>query len=468
MPTMTVSSGARSCKDPCAALAAAGLQDPVLKPGDAAYTERINTLWSASARLAPACIVTPRNAAEVSTVLQVLQRTPEARFAIRGRGVSHWAGGNNIDGGVHIDLGVHFVGATYDPATKLASVLPGSHWGAVLRELELQHDVGVVGGRHGNVGVGGFVTGGGCSYYPAKYGFGCDNVVNAEVVLADGRVVNANKDENADLFRALKGGCANFGIVTRFDLFTFPSGPVWGGVRINDASQGPALARSVVNFTTKARKNRGAAYLVNWTYNPLLGKEPVIVQFLVDTDGVANGPAFAEALQTTAFADDLTTRRADQLVDGYLEPSGKRNVWFTLTFANDVRVVDKAALLNAGFVADVLAAVPADQLSAQSMFHPMPKLFFELGRGRGGNVLGMDRVEGDSLQWMIACQCETAEQEKVLHERLLRFKNDLADYARSIGVLRDWQYINYADPTQDPVASYGPDNVAFLKQVSAK
>ncbi|KAL8376544.1 hypothetical protein RB595_007577 [Gaeumannomyces hyphopodioides] len=466
--TMTVSAGPCSHKNPCTALAAAGLQDPVLKPGDAAYTERINTLWSASARLAPACIVTPKDAAEVSVVLQVLQKSPKAKFAIRSRGHSHWAGGNNVDGGVEIDLSAHFVGATYDADTRLASVLPASRWGTVLKDLELQHGVAVVGGRDGNVGIGGFLTGGGNSYYTGKYGFGCDNVVNAEVVLADGRIVNVNKDENADLFKALKGGWGNFGIVTRFDLFTFPSGPVWGGARFNNVSQGAAVAGSMVNFTTNARKNPGAAYLINWTYNPAIGKEPVLAQFMIDTDGVASGPAFTEALQSTQLFNDFTTRRMDQLIDAYLLPAGKRNVWFTLTFANDVRVINRAAELNVGFVADMLEAVPADQLATQVLFQPMPKLFFDLGQAKGGNILGMDRVEGDSLQWLLACTVETPEQEKLLHERSLRFKAELAEYAKSIGVLREWQYINYVDPTQDAVDSYGPDNVAFLKQVSAK
>ncbi|KLU85268.1 hypothetical protein MAPG_04296 [Magnaporthiopsis poae ATCC 64411] len=124
--------------------------------------------------------------------------------------------------------------------------------------------------------------------------------------------------------------------------------------------------------------------------------------------------------------------------------------------------------LNPAFVADMLKAVPADQLGTQSLFQPLPKLFSELGREKGGNVMGMDRVEGDSLLWLVACTVQTAEQEKVLQERLLRLKNDLVDYARSIGALRDWQYINYANPTQSPVETYGPENVAFLKQVSAK
>lgn len=467
MSAMTASAGPCS-SDPCAALSAAGLQDPILRPNSTAYQDRINPLWSASARLAPACIVTPKDANEVALVLKALQKTPKAKFAIRGRGHSHWAGGDNVDGGVQIDLSLHFVGVTYNPDTKLASVLPASRWGTVFEELERQHGVAVVGGRDGNLGIGGFLTGGGNSFPTAKYGFGCDNVVNAEVVLADGRIVNVNKDENADLFKALKGGWGNFGIVTRFDLFTFPSSPVWGGLRVATLSQGAAVADSMVNFTANYHKNRGSAYLINWTYSPSMGKDPVISLFLVDTEGVEKGPAFAEALKIPEIMDALSVNRLDKLVDTYALPAGKRHVWYTLTFANDARVVNKAAELNTVFVADLLKVVPAEQLGTQLLVQPMPKIFFEHGVEKGGNVMGMDRVDGDSLQLLIACTVETAEQEKFLHERSAKLKDDVAAFAKSIGALRDWEYLNYADPTQDPFDSYGAANVAFLKQVSAK
>lgn len=453
---------------PCDALKALGLQEPILLPGDAAYAEQINTIWSASARLEPACIVTPKDAAEVSKVLKTLHKNPQAKFAIRSRGHGHYAGGNNLDGGVEIDLSLHFVGATYDPATKLASVLPATRWGVVLQTLEAEYGVDVVAGREGNVGVGGFLTGAGNSWHTGRHGFACDNIANAEVVLADGSIVNANKNENPDLFKALKGGKGNFGIVTRFDLYTFPAVSTWGGLRIGDISQGPLIAQSVVNFTSNIAKNPGTSYLVNWSYDLNISPDPVVVQFVIDTDGVVNNPVFAEALSGTEIMNDFSLRPNGQLVDDYRTVGGKHNVWFTLTFANDIRVVNKAAELNAIFIADLLKAIPANEVTTQSTFQPMPKVFFDIGVAKGGNVLGMDRYEGDSIQWLITCTVATAEQEKILHEKSLQFTNDLSAFASSIGALRDWQYINYADPSQDPISSYGPENVAFLKQVSAK
>lgn len=93
-------------------------------------------------------------------------------------------------------------------------------------------NVMVAGGRERDVAVAGFLLGGGTSLYTCRVGFGCDQVVNFEVVLADGRIVQANPDQHADLFKVLKGGGSNFGIVTRFDMHAFPMSPngIWDAV----------------------------------------------------------------------------------------------------------------------------------------------------------------------------------------------------------------------------------------------
>ena len=106
---------------------------------------------------------------------------------------------------------------SYDSDTKLASLQPGSMWRDVYNTLT-PHGVTTPGGRADLVGVGGFITGGGYSFYHGARGFACDNVKNFEVVLADGRIVNANVDENGELWRALKGSSGNIGFVTRFDM----------------------------------------------------------------------------------------------------------------------------------------------------------------------------------------------------------------------------------------------------------
>lgn len=128
---------------------------------------------------------------------------------------------NSIENGVTIDL-THLNSTTYDAATNIASVGTGARWGDVYSALD-EVGVSVTGGRQGIVGVGGLLLGGGVGWTTPRTGFGCDSVVNYEVVLASGLIVNANASVHSDLWRALKGGSSNFGIVTRFDIEAFPA-----------------------------------------------------------------------------------------------------------------------------------------------------------------------------------------------------------------------------------------------------
>lgn len=90
-------------------------------------------------------------------------------------------------------------------------------------------DLTAAGGRLGPVGVPGLLLAGGVNFYGNQVGFAADTVINYEVVLADGSIVEANKKSNPDLFWALKGGSSNFGLVTRFDMHTIKSSKVWAG-----------------------------------------------------------------------------------------------------------------------------------------------------------------------------------------------------------------------------------------------
>lgn len=97
--------------------------------------------------------------------------------------------------------------------TKTASIGAGALWSDAYAALE-KHGVTLPGGRTSTVGVVGFLLGGDNNFFSSNVGLGCDNVVNFEVVLGSGKVVIANKDTNPDLYKALKGGSSNFGIVT--------------------------------------------------------------------------------------------------------------------------------------------------------------------------------------------------------------------------------------------------------------
>ena len=89
--------------------------------------------------------------------------------------------------------------------------------------------VATVLGQCPSVGVGGFLLGGGVGPLMSKYGLGCDNILAAELVLADGRQVRASAHENPDLYWAIRGGGGNFGIVTAFEVALHPVSKVFAG-----------------------------------------------------------------------------------------------------------------------------------------------------------------------------------------------------------------------------------------------
>ncbi|KAF2663237.1 FAD-binding domain-containing protein [Microthyrium microscopicum] len=203
----------------------------ILKANTAAFMVIQNTYWSDNARdIEPACFIQPKTTQDVSKIVAHLT-TPdniECRFAIKSGGHTFWAGAANLQGGITMDLSkLNQIDIAADK--KIAKIGPGNRWGAVFEAVE-KEGMAVAGGRMSSVGVGGLLTGGGLSFFQPFGGFSCDGILNHEVVLANGSIVNANRNENPDLHRALKGGGNNFGIVTRFDLHMFPKPKLWGGI----------------------------------------------------------------------------------------------------------------------------------------------------------------------------------------------------------------------------------------------
>ena len=108
------------------------------------------------------------------------------------------------------------------------AVGPGNTWFDVYTKLEVM-GLSVIGGRVSGIGVGGLTLGGGISFFSGRYGWACDNVNTYEVVFADGSIQEVTYATYPDLYFALRGGGNNFGIATRFDLFTFEQGDLWAG-----------------------------------------------------------------------------------------------------------------------------------------------------------------------------------------------------------------------------------------------
>ncbi|KAK7923526.1 hypothetical protein PG985_007597 [Apiospora marii] len=413
----------------------------VLTPDDPQYAERIESYWCNSAKLRPSYIVQPQSAAEVARVVKALADTRQP-FAVRGGGHTNWAGSNNIAGGATIDLGCHLNRTRYHADTQLADVEPGAKWKNVYAELE-KHGRVVAGGREAEVGVGGFLLGGGIAFQSASYGFACDSVVEYEVVLADGSIVIADaKGDHADLFRVLKGGSNNFGIVTRFTMRTIPAGPIWGGMALRPMSTLAASADATVNFTANSAKDPDSNFQL------VVGHQP---QFGDDADVIIN------------ICNNMAAVK---------EPEAHRdNIWYTVTFKSDASIILKAAELHALLVKELKGKVTDADFTSHVAFQPLPRLFVEKSHAtnEGGNVLGLEQNPGDSILMQAGVSVRTQELAAWADPKVAALLEGVKRFAGTIeGGLLPWIYLNYAHPSQKVLQSYGPENVRRMREAAAR
>jgi FAD/FMN-containing dehydrogenase len=201
------------------------LGDKISFPDTKSYNATLASYWSKQeSALHPNCILQPTTAHDVAAALKVISKQKDCRFSIKGHGHAPAAGFANSNGGVTIDM-TTLASVSLNKKSTIASIGAGAKWLDVYQYLN-GSGAQVAGGRNGNVGVGGLLIGGGISHFTTNVGWACDKVVNYEVILANGILINANKKENSDLFLALKGGGNNFGVVTRFDIETFPQSDI--------------------------------------------------------------------------------------------------------------------------------------------------------------------------------------------------------------------------------------------------
>ncbi|MGA8210805.1 MAG: FAD-binding oxidoreductase [Nocardioidaceae bacterium] len=206
------------------------LRGRLLTPGDEGYDEA-RAVYNAMIDRRPAVIVQCRDAADVVACVR-FGVSHGVDLAIRGGG--HNAGGLGVaDGALVVDLReMHSV--TVDPARGLVRVDGGCVW-ADVDHATVGFGMATPSGFIASTGVGGLTLGGGIGYLTRRFGLTIDNLVSADVVLADGSLVVADESEHADLFWALRGGGGNFGVVTSFTFRCHPIGQ--GGVIIG----GPVL-----------------------------------------------------------------------------------------------------------------------------------------------------------------------------------------------------------------------------------
>jgi FAD/FMN-containing dehydrogenase len=216
----------------------------VLLPGDDGY-ESARQIWNGMIDRRPAVIACCRTTDDVIHAV-AFARVHELPVSIRGGGHSP-AGHAVCDGGLMIDFSL-MKRIDIDPVRQTARVEPGLRWGEVDQETQ-RHGLATTGGTIANTGVSGLTLGGGLGWLAGRYGLTCDNLLAAEIVTGDGKLLRASATENTDLFWALRGGGGNFGIVTAFEFELHEVGPtVIGGMVAHPLERAGEILRFYRDF----------------------------------------------------------------------------------------------------------------------------------------------------------------------------------------------------------------------------
>ena len=210
-------------------------------PGDEGFADACN-IWNGSITRRPAVVARCLGSDDVAAALLFAQEH-DLEVSVRGGGHG-FAGFALCDGGLTIDLSL-LKSVSVDPQAGRVTCGGGVTW-AELDAATQEHGLAVPGGQISHTGIGGLTLGGGFGWLTRKAGLTCDNLLGAEVVLADGRVVRASVEENADLYWAIRGGGGNFGVVTSFEFRLAEVGPMVNvGLFFFGLDQGAAMLRFV-------------------------------------------------------------------------------------------------------------------------------------------------------------------------------------------------------------------------------
>lgn len=310
------------------------LRGPVLSPQDPGFADATR-LWNGMIDTTPGLVVQPTGTADVVAAVEHA-RGHGLRLSVRGGG-HNIAGTALADGGLTVDMS-RLRAVLVNPEARTAIVQAGCLLGDVDRETQV-HGLATPLGFISEVGVAGLTLGGGLGYLTRRFGWTVDNLLEVEIVTADGRVRRASRDEHADLFWGIRGAGANLGIVTSFTLRLHEVGPTaYGGLIAWPFERAGEILRAYRTLTTTAPREL-AVWMMLFRAPPApFMPEPwhgervcaMAVCHTGDPDDVDEALAPIRALGEPIV--DLLSEQPYHQVQSYLdvtEPKGQHYYWRT-------------------------------------------------------------------------------------------------------------------------------------------
>ena len=429
----------------------------VAKPGEAGYAEAV-AIWNGVIERRPSIVVRCANSKDVSEAVLFAQ-SMSLEISVRGGG--HGFSGNALtDGGLMIDLSF-MKSVSIDPVGKRATAEGGVTWGEMDAATQ-KHGLAVVGGMITHTGIAGLTLGGGIGWLTTLAGLTCDNLVGAELVTAEGKVLRVSETEEPDLLWALKGGGGNFGVVTKFEYSLIEVGPTmpfaeffWeldrGREALNLARELiPLLPANIAAFVASA--NAPDAPFVS----PELRKKPTWILVLV---GFGDASGHAEAVARVRAAKPAIER--SQRVS-YLELQSmwdRTAPWGALSYEKAVHLEDLSD--------EVIELMMKHQPNKTAPLTFTPILV--LGGAYGNIPESASAFSGSRTRERyvvnITAVCETHKQYDADREWVRTYWSDLVRYAPNSG-----SYVNFmSEYDADRIrAAYGPAKYEALVDIKRR
>lgn len=435
-------------------------------PSTSAYNASLSSYWSLQeSQIHPSCIVLPTTAQDVSLTIFLLTTgnklyLSQCQFAVKSGGHTWWPGAANIPSGITIDLAsLNEISVTAD--RSLVRIGPGNRWADVYTVLD-RLQLSTSGGRVGDVGVGGLILGGGISFFSPRFGWVCDNVMNFEIVLASGEIVNANATSHPDLQIALRGGSNNFGVITAFDMKLFTQGNLWGGITVNPISQRTAQFAAFEAFTENPNYDPFSALIHSEVWIP--GTSGWFISNNLEyTAAVSNPSTFSNF---SFFPSEISTLRVTNLTSLTIEtalqtPPGRRDLFATLTFVNSKELMEEIFQL-ANRTAQPLVEVP--NVTWAISFQPEPPIITHKSCANSLNLCTAPPL----VNLLLSAYWDIPASDALIEAQAKMFISAVKARSVEMGLASPYIYLNYAASWEDPIAGYGETVKQKLQEVSRK
>ncbi|KAI0454856.1 hypothetical protein F5B21DRAFT_524224 [Xylaria acuta] len=448
--------GTRACR-----LITSKYPNDVFWPQSDTFVSESTAIYSETCILSPSCVFEPINATSLGFAVKII-KAARSRFAVRAGGHMPVPGAQSVESGVMITLS-KLNQRNLSPDNTIASIGPGQVWADVYTWLA-PAGLAVSGGRYGTVGVGGLLVGGGISYFSSTKGWSCDTIVAYEVVLADGSVVEARADGRyADLFWALHGGHNNFGIVTRFDLKTFPvtsayvGGAAWDG---RDKSVQTQFLSALESYVAPGGgvddPNVAISAIISLT--PSSGvKQVTSIQFAPGTD--PSPRAFenftlihAPIIQALPEAV-LPSWTALPVLLEQLGERGFRQLYSSISFYPDPRAIRIANETVFQLGNEELSTIP--NATVAFTYQPVSKDWLQVSKASGNNVLDLNPRPGTFIAGLVTITWDNAAGDVAANRLAQRIVRTIERRTQALGLYYPFIYLNDAGPSQRPFETYG-------------